>query len=689
MLTPFLLLLALSTPIAADAHFSCGPFLLQPGPREMMIVVDHEVPIPARLRYWTAAEDSEVVVQHEEAERHHVFSLEQLVPDTVYSYEITSGALNTGTHSFRTLPVRPESYRVLAVGDVRTNPADWAKVSGRMFEHEPDALFAIGTGDYPSDGRQYAQWVDQFFTPARRFLGHMPLWPAIGNHEATRRHDDVTRIEQSHYFSLFELPENERWYRVEYHLMTLLVLDSNSSLAPDQPQYKWLRSQLRSARNRFTLVALHHAPHSSGPHGHQHWDGTPGEWPIDQGRRFLVPLFEMYDVDIVLCGHDHLYERSEKDGVVYIVTGGGGAPPYKVDSVSNPYQQAAVSIHHYTALDISPAGIELTAIDKDGNVIDATVVPTTERHLARRTHALMSALERATRIGHLDPKTHVSEITFTNTLDHPLTVHIASAEGGHPVEPLHETLAVGERRKLALRVVDVGGQLDAEPWRAAVVLDLLIRYEGRDQALDLDVERPRKGTVYNPLYPTQRVEAVVADGALSEWTEVPAMTADERTPIVKNPESFVGPDDFGAQVKFAWSEGWLHLSADITDDRVVDDVETSIDENDSLRVLFDVRSGPSRGLAVYSFSASGRTDGEGLRHTTRKRDGGWILEASFPLEALGLRAPDGRAVKLSCDILFVDRDLEGEMALPSYHRFWTKSRSRSDKSTFGVLVLDD
>lgn len=688
MLTTLLLLLAQSHGGAAEDPIACGPFLLQPGPRTMTIVIDDETPSPATLRYWSA-DQAERVVEHPEPARHHAFTLDQLEPDTEFSYQVRAGAGSSATHAFRTLPLRPERYRVLAVGDVRTHPEEWAAVSGRMFEREQGALFAIGTGDYPSDGRKYQQWVDQFFAPARDFLGRMPLWPAIGNHEATRPHDDVTQIEQSHYFSLFELPGNERWYRVDYHLITLLVVDSNSSLAPDKPQYQWLRTQLRSPRNRFTLVALHHAPHTSGPHARLLPDGTPEEWPIDEGRRFLVPLFEMYDVDIVLCGHDHLYERSEKDGVVYIVTGGGGAPLYKINSTPNPFQRAALAAHHYTTLDIDAGGIDLTAIAKSGAIIDRHRVPVGRQHLARRTQSLTAALDRSVEVGALDARTMRAPVQLANPLDHPLTVHVTSAANGHPVEPLTVKLEPGERREVPLAVQDVGGQLAAEPWRAAIILDLLLRFEGKDQALELAEERPLEATVYNPVYRTQRWSEPAAGFPSCPWSDQAAIKVDERTPVVKNPESYAGAEDLSADVRFMWSPGHLHLSVDIRDDQVLDDPATSMDENDGVRLLFDPSPGTSQGLTVFTFGASGRNDAEGESHTAIRREGGWTLEAHIPLEALGLEPDAGASSRVSCDLLLIDRDRTGDDALPSYHRLWTKSTSLSDRSTFGVLVFDE
>ena len=371
--------------------YSCGPFLLQPGPERMTVVVDHEAPVTATLSYRRA--DGEGMAQerrHPTAARHHMFALDGLAPDTAYRYRVTSGARDrdSGERVFRTLPAQPAVFRVLAVGDVRSYPQDWHRVSRRIFEHEPDALFMIGTGDYPADGTQYDQWIEQFFEPGRDLLGRVPMWPAIGNHERTKQYparppddgaDDgadaaADAEEGSHYFSLFELPGNEHWYRVDYAHLTLLIIDSNSQMAPGHEQYEWIRDQLASTRGPFTVVAFHHPPITSGPHGALNDDGTPREWPMAQGREFLMPLFEQHGVDLVLNGHDHFYERSYSQGTYYVVTGGGGAPLYAVGGNPNPHQQVARSVHHYVALDITSDELILTAIDAEGEEFDRFVI---------------------------------------------------------------------------------------------------------------------------------------------------------------------------------------------------------------------------------------------------------------------------------------------------------------------------
>ncbi|MAG56436.1 MAG: hypothetical protein CMJ83_09110 [Planctomycetes bacterium] len=687
MTLAFLNLILLSV---TPSHFSCGPFLLQPGPTGMTIVVDHETPVQAELRYRVAGAKTDVVVRHESPIRHHVFSLKELRPGTEYVYSVTSRAkLASGEHRFRTLPIAPDRYRIVAVGDVRTLPLRWHKVSKRMFHHESDALFAIGTGDYPSDGRRYKQWIAQFFKPARAFLGHMPLWPAIGNHESTRRHDDLTRKEESKYFSLFELPGNERWYRVDYELLTLLIIDSNSRMGPGEAQYKWLRKQLRSLRNRFTIVAFHHGVLTSGPHGKLHADETPRERPLDEGRRFLVPLFEMYGVDLVLNGHDHLYERSEKDGVVYIVTGGGGAPLYKINESANRFQKVAVSANHYLTLDIAPAGIELAAVDTAGKVLDRKSIPVSARSLARRHHFLTARIADTLSLRPRAGDPPVIEGVISNPLDHDLAVTIQAATD--PAVRLGSDarfeLAPGARRTFELAAAGFEKKTADARWREVQHASLTLRLQGRDQATILDTTVDKRVVLRPPTFEAGALPSASVDGELSEWSALPAMTIDGQTPIVKGKKSFKGADDLGASVKLAHAGGRLHVAVSVSDDAVVSDAKTSIMESDSIHLMFVGPDG--KPLPLNSFGASGRTEsgagGEGIESKTTTRPGGWTLEASFPAAALGLDEAIARGARIRFDLLIVDRD--DAPGVPSYHRLWTKSLSVKDTSSFGSLIL--
>ena len=86
--------------------------------------------------------------------------------------------------------------------------------------------------------------------------------------------------------------------------------------------------------------------------------------------RGWMELFEGYGVDMVFSGHDHIYERSFYNDVWYIVTGGGGASLYPVNSKPNPHQVCAESAYHFCKLRINGARIDFEMIRANGTIGD-------------------------------------------------------------------------------------------------------------------------------------------------------------------------------------------------------------------------------------------------------------------------------------------------------------------------------
>ena len=86
-------------------------------------------------------------------------------------------------------------------------------------------------------------------------------------------------------------------------------------------QFDWLEKELvRSFKYKFVFL---HRPVFSSPNGTGY--GLDRD-PPDRNR--LHQLFVKDGVALAMGGHEHLYYRSEKDGTVYVITGGGGAPLY-------------------------------------------------------------------------------------------------------------------------------------------------------------------------------------------------------------------------------------------------------------------------------------------------------------------------------------------------------------------------
>ena len=83
----------------------------------------------------------------------------------------------------------------------------------------------------------------------------------------------------------------------------------------------------------------------------------------------LVSLFEAEGVDLVFSGHDHDYERSVYNGIVYVVTGGGGAELRK-QKMSGPDSKIFIMKNHFCNLKIVDGKLKAIVYDRNLNIID-------------------------------------------------------------------------------------------------------------------------------------------------------------------------------------------------------------------------------------------------------------------------------------------------------------------------------
>jgi acid phosphatase len=88
----------------------------------------------------------------------------------------------------------------------------------------------------------------------------------------------------------------KRYYTFKSGSAQFFALDSNYM---DPEQVKWLDKELSASGARWKLCFFHHPFYS---HARKHGSD------VDL-RQHLEPLFQKYGVDVVLNGHDHVYER--------------------------------------------------------------------------------------------------------------------------------------------------------------------------------------------------------------------------------------------------------------------------------------------------------------------------------------------------------------------------------------------
>jgi hypothetical protein len=84
----------------------------------------------------------------------------------------------------------------------------------------------------------------------------------------------------------------------------------------------------------------------------------------------LVPMLEKYKVTAAFFGHDHNYQHYLKNGVHYVVTGGGGAPLYDVNKPDPTITKKVASIENFVSVSVTGKTAKVQAITIDGKVID-------------------------------------------------------------------------------------------------------------------------------------------------------------------------------------------------------------------------------------------------------------------------------------------------------------------------------
>ena len=220
----------------------------------------------------------------------------------------------------------------VAYGDTRFTQRDGVAnavarraLVARMAGDRPAAIFIGGDlvyeGSNPEDYETYrtetAAWSE----------AKIPVFPALGNHEFRGCDGDMSPCLANWWNGAAPgAVRSFRWYSVSLGPKILvLLLDSDSSLKPGSEQRAWFERQITDAGSeiQFILVVLHYPP------------VRDPIFPRARDEREIARFFSGHAQSlqarvIVIGSHIHNYERFGRDGVTYLVSGGGGAKPVPV-----------------------------------------------------------------------------------------------------------------------------------------------------------------------------------------------------------------------------------------------------------------------------------------------------------------------------------------------------------------------
>lgn len=271
---------------------------------------------------------------------------------------------------------------IAVIGDYGDDDDDTRAVADLIKSWSPDAIVTTGDNDYSDGafrgtfeglelgiGQYFHEYIGNYMGSSGPGAAVNQFFPTPGDHDWGDTCDDPSGLDD--YLAYFTLPtdnsNNERYYdfRIgDVHFFSLHSLEGcePNGVTEDSAQAMWVRQAALASDARIKVAYFHNPPYSSGA---RHIDGGAHmRWPFDE-----------WGFDLVMSGDDHVYERVERDGVVYIVNGLGGVEQHEF--VATPVEG---SLFRYAEefgalrLDVTDAGITGTFFNVDGGMVDTFTI---------------------------------------------------------------------------------------------------------------------------------------------------------------------------------------------------------------------------------------------------------------------------------------------------------------------------
>ena len=431
----FLLFVNLLTLPSFSQKIIRGPYLQMSTPTSMMIRWRTDVAVGSKISYGLSKSTINASKSDDSPKTEHIITLDNLSPNTKYLYIVQTEktVLQSSADNFFVTnpPVGTEQkVRIWALGDMGFGSETQTKVQREYLKYSEknhtDLWLLLGDNAY-GQGMDWEYQLRFFeYYQTERLMKQTVLMPCPGNHDYSPTTNNY-KIEDPlvAYFNIFSVPTkgesggiasgSKAYYSYDYANIHFISLDSygreevdRSMFSKDSKQMIWLEKDLKTNKQKWTIVYWHHPPYTMGSHN------SDTENDLKTIREGVVPILEKYKVDLVLNGHSHNYERSQmikghygleatynqkthgyststgrynnskdscpyikdskatdNEGIIYIVNGTGGASGGTQPSY--PHEAMIYSLTNFggsLALEIEGNRLDAKFITEDGTIKD-------------------------------------------------------------------------------------------------------------------------------------------------------------------------------------------------------------------------------------------------------------------------------------------------------------------------------
>ena len=320
-----------------------GPYLQSPTENSIVIKWRTSSNTNSKVLFGTDSTNLSQSIVLNNNTKEHTVKLLNLAPSTFYYYSVgnnsTSFTTPSSRYRFKTNPVPGTEVptRVWAIGDFGKGNAEQVAVKNSYMQYDDssntDVWIWLGDNVY-NDGTDQEYQTKLFeLNGFSDVFSWLPFWPSPGNHDYNTVWEESAFLgipysnipledHEGPYFDLVHVPTEaeaggfpsdlELFYSFDYgdvHFLSLNseVFDFAQTFEGIDRMKQWIEQDLIQNTRTFTIAYFHQPPYSKGSHD----SDDAFELVMKAMRERVVPLLEQYDIDLVVCGHSHVFERSK------------------------------------------------------------------------------------------------------------------------------------------------------------------------------------------------------------------------------------------------------------------------------------------------------------------------------------------------------------------------------------------
>ena len=195
-------------------------------------------------------------------------------------------------------------------------------VADQVKAWDVDAIVTTGDNTQNEGCPPYSDTVWKYYDKGADGKGDPLFFPTLGNHDYSDPGAGLEAYRSAFPYLSTDADPQQRWYTETIGLTTIYSLNSESTAEELEAQRVWLSETLPAQKaahpDNWNIVLFHKPAYTSGIH---------------EPNRAMRPDagfdYKAWGADIIISGHQHIYEDIVVDGMHYVTAGLGGTANFR------------------------------------------------------------------------------------------------------------------------------------------------------------------------------------------------------------------------------------------------------------------------------------------------------------------------------------------------------------------------